>query len=122
MFLKEWVLGRQKGHQGDHLGGSGSNLKRDVTEAEIKVVAWDREDRTDFGYRVSENRGWHGCRGTEKRKSRVMLNLGLCSWVPFIEMGKTGPEIDLGEIMHSVLDMSQLEMPIRHPSLCRISR
>lgn len=26
-----------------------------------------------------------------------MLNVGLCSWVTFIEMGKVGQEIDMGE-------------------------
>jgi len=31
-----------------------------------------------------------GIRLVRKKKSRVMLTLGLCSWVPFIEMEKMG--------------------------------
>lgn len=111
---------RLKEEQGDQLGSGGSHLTRVTAEAQTRVVAVDGEHRADC--RVNEPCRWHGWGDAEEKKSRAMLNLGFCSRVPFIEMGRIGQEIDLGGIAHSVLDRIKLEMPVRPPDLCQTCR
>lgn len=44
LVLKEWVIGRQAGQQGGQLGGQGGNLRRDIAEVQLEVVAARQED------------------------------------------------------------------------------